>query len=392
MGYGFRRLLGIATGRPQPSASFVPDGSSRPAGGPAVEKGVLLPAGLIDVHSHHYPDSYLDACRRPDSGLEHYIRDDGRLVVLQDGAVAAAVPQPLPGMDHRLAMMDAAGVSHQVLSVSAPNVFRLPPALRIPLTRDLNDEFGDVVGSSAGRLRYFASLPLPDVDAALAELARVGDRPGVAGVMLCTTVDRRTLDDAHLAPLWEELSRRSTVVFVHPTTACCTEGLRDFALSLALDFLAETTNAIGRLIYSGTLERYPGIRWIFSHLGGTVPFVHHRFDNYAKQFPEISRHITRKPSEQLRELFFDTASTHAAAMRCAFDTFPASQFMFGTDYPHVPGGMHAFVDTLQAAGLSAADFARVRWQNAVALLPGFNCTDLPESVDPADGEEHDDDQ
>ena len=353
--------------------------------------GVTVRFGLIDVHSHHYPDSYLEACRRSDSGLEHYVRDDGRLVVLQDGAVAAAVPQPLPGMDHRLATMDEADVSHQVLSVSAPNVFRLPGQVRVPLTRDLNDEFGDLVGRSGGRLRYFANLPLPDIDASLAELDRTLDRPGVVGVMLCTTVDRRTLDDPHLAPLWEELSRRSTVAFVHPTTACCTEGLRDFALSLALDFLAETTNAIGRLIYSGTLERYPGIRWIFSHLGGTVPFVHHRFDNYAKQFPEVGRHIIRKPSEQLRELSFDTASTHAAAMRCAFETFPASQFLFGTDYPHVPGGMKMFVDTLQAAGLSAADLARVRWQNAVALLPGFGCTDPAESVDLPDDEWCDDD-
>ena len=327
-----------------------------------------MPAGLIDVHSHHYPDSYLDACRRSDSGLEHYVRDDGRLVVLQDGAVAAAVPQPLPGMDHRLAMMDDVDVDVQVLSVSAPNVFRLPPALRLPLTRDLNDEFGDIVGASGGRLRFFASLPLPDIDAALAELDRVLDRPGVVGVMLCTTVDRRTLDDAHLAPLWEELSRRRAVVFVHPTTACCTEGLRDFALSLALDFLAETTNAIGRLIYSGTFERHPGIRWVFSHLGGTVPFVYHRFDNYARQFPEVRRHITRKPSEQLRELFFDTATTHAAAMRCAFETFAVSQFVFGTDYPHVPGGMRVFVDTLEAAGLPTEDLARVGRRNAAALL------------------------
>ena len=327
-----------------------------------------MAAGLIDVHSHHYPDSYLDACRRPDSGLEHYIRDDGRLVVLQDGAVAAAVPQPLPGMDHRLALMDEVNVEVQVLSVSAPNVFRLPAPLRVPLTRDLNDEFDDLTGASGGRLRFFANLPLPDIDASLAELDRVLQRPRVVGVMLCTTVDRRTLDDPFLAPLWEELSRHQAVVFVHPTTACCTEGLSDFALSLALDFLAETTNAVGRLLYSGTLERYPGIRWIFTHLGGTIPFVHHRFDNYAGQFPECRRHIMRKPSEQLRELFFDTVSTHPAAMRCAFETFPVSQFVFGTDYPHVPGALRVFVATLEAAGLSAEDLARVSRHNAVELL------------------------
>jgi len=324
--------------------------------------------GLVDVHSHHYPDSYLEACRRPDSGLEHYVRDDDRLVVLQDGAVAAAVPQPLPSMDHRLAMMDEVDIDVQVMSVSAPNVFRLPPDLRVPLTRDLNDEFGELVEGSGGRLRFFASLPLPDIDASLVELDRVLGTPGVVGVMLCTTVDRRTLDGAHLEPLWEELSRRRAVVFVHPTTACCTEGLRQFALSLALDFLAETTNAIGRLIYSGTFERHPDIRWIFSHLGGTVPFVHHRFDNYAGQFPEIGRNITRLPSEQLRDLFFDTVSTHPAAMRCAFETFDISKFVFGTDYPHVPGGLRPFVETLRAAGLSAEDLARVSRHNAAELL------------------------
>ncbi len=327
-----------------------------------------MATGLIDVHSHHYPDSYLDACRRPGSGLEHYVRDDGRLVVLQDGAVAAAVPQPLPSMDHRVAMMDEVDIDVQVMSVSAPNVFRLPRDLRVPLTRDLNDEFAGLVETGGARLRFFASLPLPDIDASLAELDRVLGRPGVVGVMLCTTVDRRTLDDAHFAPLWEELSRRQAVVFVHPTTACSTEGLREYALSLALDFLAETTNAIGRLVYSGTFERHPGIRWIFSHLGGTVPFVHHRFDNYARQFPECRRHTTRRPSEQLRDLFFDTVSTHTAAMRCAFETFDISKFVFGTDYPHVPGGLRPFVETLEAAGLSPEDLAKVRRHNAAGLL------------------------
>lgn len=327
-----------------------------------------MATGLIDVHSHHYPGSYLDACRRPDSGLAHYVREDGRLVVLQDGAVAAAVPQPLPSMDHRLAVMDEVDVDVQVMSVSAPNVFRLPRELRVPLTRDLNDEFGDLVSGSGGRLRFFASLPLPDIDASLSELERVLEVPGVVGVMLCTTVDRRTLDDGHFAPLWEELSRRQAVVFVHPTTACSTEGLREYALSLALDFLAETTNAIGRLVYSGTLERYPGIRWIFSHLGGTVPFVLHRFDNYARQFPECRRHTARLPSKQLRELFFDTVSTHPAAIRCAFDTFDISKFVFGTDYPHVPGGLRVFVEALEAAGLPAEDLAKVRRHNAVELL------------------------
>lgn len=323
---------------------------------------------LIDVHSHHYPDAYLEACRRPDSGFDHYVRDDGRLVVLQDQAVAAAVPQPLPDISHRLGLMDDAGVAVQVLSISAPNVFRFPVDLRVPLTRDLNDELVAMASATSDRLRVFANLPLPDVDASLSELDRVLGRDGIVGVMVCTTIDRRTLDDQLFAPLWEELERRQAVVFVHPTTPCCTEGVRDFALSLALDFLAETTNAIGRLVYSGTFERYPGIRWIFSHLGGTTPFLVHRFDNYARQFPEARQHIAKEPSEYLRRLTFDTVTTHVEAMRCAFSTFDPSQFVFGTDYPHIPGGLRIFVETLQGAGLSPTDAERVGYRNAATLL------------------------
>lgn len=252
----------------------------------------------------------------------------------------------VPGPSHRLGLMDEAGVAVQVLSISAPNVFRLPAGVRAPLTRDLNDELAAMADGAGGRLRVFANLPLPDVDQSLAELDRVLGRDGMVGVMVCTTIDRRTLDDGLFGPLWEELDRRSAAVLVHPTTPCCTEGVRDFALSLALDFLAETTNAIGRLVYSGVFERYRRIRWIFSHLGGTTPFVVHRFDNYARQFPEARANITEPPSEYLRRLSFDTVSTHAEAMRCAFATFDPGQFVFGTDYPHVPGGLQIFVDTL----------------------------------------------
>ena len=325
-------------------------------------------ARLIDVHAHDYTDSYLDACKREDSGFTHYIRDDGRLIVLQDDAVALAAPQPMPPPEHRIALMDEAGVQIQALSVSAPNVFRFPGALRVPLTRDLNDEFSQIAADSGGRLRFFVSLPLPDVDAALEELDRALALPGAVGVVLCTTIDHHTLDDARFGPLWEELSRRRATVFVHPTVPICTEGVREFALSLALAFLAETTNAIGRLVYSGTISRHEGINWIFTHLGGTAPFLLLRYDNYYKMFPENREHIDRPPSEIMSDLYFDTCTMHAPALRCTVDSVGVEQLVFGSDYPHVPGGIQRFVDIFNSVGLTDAEQETIGWTTAARLI------------------------
>lgn len=323
---------------------------------------------LIDVHAHDYPEAYLDAVRAENSGFEHYVRDDGRVVVLQDGAVALAMPRPMPSLADRLALMDAAGVEVQALSVSAPNVYRLPSAVRTDLTRELNDELNATAESAPNRFRVFASLPLPDVDAALAELERARALPWFAGVMVCTTIDRRPLDSPAFDRLWEVLDETGTTVFVHPTTACCTDGIREYALALGIDFLAETTLCIARLTYSGRFDRWPRIRWIFSHLGGTTPFLIHRFDNYYRQFPECREHISRPPSEILEGIFFDTVTTHPPALACALDTFDVGQFVFGTDYPHVPGGIDRFVDVLSGAAVDPGDLDRIKHSTAAGLL------------------------
>lgn len=323
--------------------------------------------GYIDVHAHHYPAFYLDVCGRPDSGLERVIAD-GRVFLRQDGAVVMGSPWPAAPLEDRLATMDAAGVAMQVLSLSAPNVFRLPASLRPAVTRDLNDHFSALADEAPRRFAFLASLPLPDVDLAMAELDRALALEHAVGLAICTTIDRRPLDDPLFLPLWQELDRRRAVVFVHPTAGPGTDGLRAYGLSLTVGFLAETTNAVGRLVFAGIFERFPGIRWVFTHTGGSIPYVIHRFDTYSMQFEECRRNISRRPSEYLADLHYDTVCDSLPAMRCAFDVFPPSQFLFGTDYPHIPQGLTPFVDTLAGLQLGSEDHTAVASGNAEALL------------------------
>ena len=236
------------------------------------------------------------------------------------------------------------------------------------MTRDVNDSFSDLASGSGGRLRVFASLPLPDVDKTLSELDRAMALPNVVGVTLCSNIDGHTLDEELFTPLWEELSRRECTVFVHSTVPCSTEGLREYAMALAMGFMTDPLIALGRLMYSGTVDNYPGINWIFSHLGGALPFVLPRYDNYYAQFPECSEKIDRPPTEIVRDLYFDTVTMHAPALRCALETLEVGQLVFGSDYPHVPGGIDRFVEILNSTVSSEDDLESIGRRTAARLI------------------------
>lgn len=124
---------------------------------------------IIDVHGYDYPDEYLAAVTHRASGFEHFVRDDGRLVLLQNGAVAAGIPRPRLTASERLALMDDVGIAMQVLPLPAT----FPTANRAEVMRESNDSLVHEADGSSGRFRVFARLPLTDVGAAIAEFDRV---------------------------------------------------------------------------------------------------------------------------------------------------------------------------------------------------------------------------
>jgi predicted TIM-barrel fold metal-dependent hydrolase len=300
------------------------------------------------VHAHHYPSSYADACVTAENGLTSRKRSDGGTAILIDGAVCLVIPEKPIAVEDRLGVMDRAGIDVQLLSVSAPNVYPFPAAVRIRLARETNDELIEIAGVSGGRLPALISLPLPDVGASLAEIDRVVGAPGVAGVFLCTTVNNRPLDHPSLRPVLECLSERRATVLVHPTVG----GARnqdEFALSLNIGFMAETTNCIARLLFSGTIENLPGITWVFTHLGGSLPFLHHRIEKANKAFADWQLPLTSTPNDTLATVYFDTVTDHRPALDCALDTYGSVSLLFGTDFPHGPVDLRGPVELVSGA-------------------------------------------
>ena len=189
----------------------------------------------------------------------HFIPDFYRQAAVAAGQVK---PDGMPAwpawdMNAALASMDRLDIATAVLSISSPGVhFGDGPAARA-LARAVNESGAQAVGAHPARFGLFATLPLPDVEASLAELAYALDTLQADGIVLLTNHQGAHLGDPRFEPVFAELDRRGAVVFIHPTTACaaCVGDLPYPAPMI--EFMFETTRAITHLIFSGTLARHP---------------------------------------------------------------------------------------------------------------------------------------
>ena len=309
------------------------------------ERGDSGSPGIVDLHVHYYTDTYLRAVEDAPSTAVYRREHDGRFVCNWRSGVALTVPQPHPGVERRLELMDQTGIATQVLSIPSPSTYFLEPADADTLSRRVNEELAGLCRDHTGRFEALAAVPMHDTDRALSVLDHALDELEMSGVMILTNIDGMPLDDERFEPFWEVADERALLTYVHPTVPDAGH-LDDYALAIGVGFLADTNLALARLSFAGVFERYPRIRWVFSHLGGTLPFMFPRLDNYYRQFPECRERAPKSPTEYIRALLFDTASSHRPAIRCAVDTLGLDRLVFGSDYPHVPGGVEPFIGAL----------------------------------------------
>jgi aminocarboxymuconate-semialdehyde decarboxylase len=264
--------------------------------------------------------------------------------------------------------MESAGVDLQVLSASPQLPNSMDEAGCVAASRFVNDQYADVIRKYPTSFRAFASLPLPHLDAAHAEMARCLDELGMIGVTSTTSVLGRALTEPHFAPLFEELDRREAVLFLHPVgNGACTPLIADHHATWMVGAPVEDTISVAHLIIAGIPLRYPGIRIINSHLGGAVPMLLQRMDNmYRWEAPETPE----LPSTSAKRMWYDTvAHGHVPALRCACESFGAGQLLLGTDFPAEAGNVFRRAVTYVAeAGLPAGEVDAILSTNAATVL------------------------
>ena len=191
---------------------------------------------------------------------------------------------------------------------------------------------------------------------------------GYNGGLLFSNVNGTGLDDRRFWPLYEAADELGAVLYIHPTNPVGVEAMTDYWLMPLVGFLMDTTLAGAKLVFAGVPERFPRIRWALCHLGGAIPYLAERLDRGFEAFSECRAHIPRRPSDYLKQFYYDTVNFDPRAVQLAIDFAGAEHVLAGSDYPHQIGSIPKMLETLGRLNVSAETRAAISGGNAARLL------------------------
>jgi len=319
----------------------------------------MASAQRIDIHHHIWPPRWLEEPPRWLSG--------------EGGDVTAAsnwdfVSKWTPSMT-----IDAMGkndIATTVTSVSSMVVHPDKPQFDADFARECN-EFGARLAQDNKRLiGTFAMLPLPHVDESLKEIEYAAGPLKADGFKLQTSYGSKCLGDPAFDPVWEALNRRKAAVFVHPVVPeGCMKLVPNLPVAL-MEYPFDTTRAISSLLFNGAFTRYPDVKFIFAHGGGTVPFLANRIGGGARSRNEYASYMPNGIQAALSNLYFDVVSvTNKFAWASLTAFVDPSRLLYGTDIPY--GTFERATHDLGEMDLSAAQLRGIERDNAIAIMPSL---------------------
>jgi 6-methylsalicylate decarboxylase len=306
-------------------------------------------AQRIDVHTHLMPPAYLTE-----------IAAKGEIIT----------PPVNWSLTKHLEEMEQAGVTTSILSITTPGVWFGDSSSGRRLSRLTNDYAAGLVQAQPKKLGMFVALPLPDTEGSLVEIAYGLDVLKADGIGLFTSYGDKWLGDPAFDPVFAELNRRKAVVYTHPARPdCCRNLLPEIPVG-SIEYATDTTRAIAHWVFSGSARRFPDIKLIWSHAGGTMPFLIERFD-FLQNSPQFKAKMARSFRDEIKEFFFDTAQTaNPVAMTALKQVVPTSQIVFGTDYPFRTMSEH--VKTLAASKVfNAEELRQIDAENIARVIPRY---------------------
>ena len=342
------------------------------------------PAPVVDVHAHVVlPElqGYVAASAPADfaAAQELDARRQGPASAKISGAMVGERWPRLVDLSRRLADMDAAGVDVQLVSPSPSHYYYFAePGLGAEIARRANTAMMELVAAAPGRLAGLGLAPLQDPAGMVAALEHAVQDCGLLGVEIGSYApggDRAAgqgpnegtveLSDARLEPFWARAEELGALVFLHPFGCSLDERLDRFYLANTVSQPAENAVALSHLIFSGVLDRHPGLLLVAAHGGGYLPTTIGRSDHAWRVRPD-ARECAELPSSYLKRLWFDSLTHNPAELRALAAAAGTDRILMGSDYPFDMGSEDP-VGEVRAAGLGREDEKAILAGNAAAL-------------------------
>ena len=309
----------------------------------------------VDVHAHFVPPAVLEtlAAKGGELGVTLLEKAAGaRCCRFDDGLEVRPFLPGLLDVGARLGEMDRQRVQRQVLSVWT-DVFGygLDAAPCETWHRILNDGIAELCAARPARFSWMASAPLVDDAAAARELERCVDG-GAVGVIVTANVQGRNLGEVPLDEFWSACEILDVPVFVHPSLPQPLPRAEKFSLNQTCAYTMDTTLAVGSMILSGTLDRFPKLRLLLSHGGGNLPYLIGRFDRMhdAADRNATGDKAAEPPSAYLRRFLYDSILHSRNALLFLRELVGAERILLGGDAPFPPGDPDPLA-SLEQAGL-----------------------------------------
>ena len=302
----------------------------------------------IDVHNHYIPADIPDFKNQFGYGgfiqLDH--SKDKSEMVYDDGTFFRAIEKNCFSVDHRIEDLDRMGISVQVLS-TIPVMFSYwsKPRDCQQVCRFFNEDIAKQVRDYSKRFLGIGSLPMTDVNLACEELNYLMKDLNLCGVQIGSHIGDLNLDDPIFFPLYEEMEKLGASLLIHPWDMMGKETMSRYWLPWLVGMPAEGSRAICSMIFGGIFEKFPKLKVMFAHAGGSFLGTLGRIDHAYHSRPDLCAiNISRAPSTFLKDIYIDSITHDEEALMFAIKKMGADRIALGSDYPfplgeHWPGKM-----------------------------------------------------
>lgn len=297
---------------------------------------------IVDTHTHHMPKVFLErAIAEPDRYRARVVdKGDGVFEMRPEFWTSArftSVYRFEPtyyDWAARVGHMDEQGIDAALVSIGqATNYGWAPLDLAVEVARFSNDDLARGSAEFPGRIYGIAQVPLQDPAASVAEVTRAVEELGLKGVQLLSSIEGRNLDQVGFDPLYERIEELDVPIFLHPYGVLNDERMSPYYLANVVGFPAEQAMAASALIFGGVFDRYPGLRVLLAHGGGSFPYVLGRIER-GKEVLADQMATDRPVRDYLDRFYFDTLIHDDRALDYLFDTVGSDRVVLGTDWPY----------------------------------------------------------